>query len=120
MIAEIEGKLGQTYASKPLFWVQWRVIQVDICHDGKTPFESDWLSPPGDTIADVLEERGWSQAEFAQWIGYTTKYVNQLLRGKASISKDTALRLERVLGSTARFWLHREAGYREGLARRVA
>lgn len=24
------------------------------------PFEPDWLSPPGDTIADVLEERGWS------------------------------------------------------------
>ena len=26
LIAEIEGKLGQTYASKPLFWVQWRMI----------------------------------------------------------------------------------------------
>ena len=31
-----------------------------------------------------------------------------------------SLASERVLGSTARFWLHREAGYREGLARRVA
>ena len=38
----------------------------------ETSFEPDWLSPPGDTIADVLEERGWSQAEFAQRIGYTT------------------------------------------------
>jgi len=85
----------------------------------ETSFEPDWLSPPGDTIADVLEERGWSQAEFAQRIGYTTKHVNQLLRGKASISEDTALRLERVLGSTARFWLQREAEYREALARRT-
>ena len=87
--------------------------------ENETPFEPDWLSPPGDTIADVLEERGWSQAEFAQRIGYTTKHVNQLLRGKASISEDTALRLERVLGSTARFWLQREAEYREALARRT-
>ncbi|MFZ2422357.1 MAG: HigA family addiction module antitoxin [Anaerolineae bacterium] len=82
-------------------------------------FEPDWLSPPGDTIADVLEERGWSRVEFAQRIGYTPKHVNQLLRGKAPISEDTALRLERVLGSTARFWLQRETEYREALARRA-
>jgi hypothetical protein len=42
-----------------------------------------------------------------------------LLHGKAAISEDTALRLERVLGSTARFWLQREAEYREALARRA-
>ncbi len=87
--------------------------------ENQTPFAPDWLSPPGDTIADVLDERGWSQAEFAQRIGYTPKHVNQLLHGKASISEDTALRLERVLGSTARFWLQREAEYREALARRA-
>ena len=84
-----------------------------------TAFEPDWLSPPGDTIADVLEERGWSQAEFAQRIGYTTKHVNQLIRGRAAVSEDTALHLERVLGSTARFWLQREAEYREAFARRA-
>ncbi len=84
-----------------------------------TTFTPDWLSPPGDTIADVLDERGWSQAELAQRIGYTPKHVNQLLRGKASINEDTALRLERVLGSTARFWLQREAEYRVALARRA-
>jgi len=87
--------------------------------DTQAQFAPDWLSPPGDTIADVLEERGWSQAEFAQRIDYTPKHVNQLLRGKAPISEDTALRLERVLGSTARFWLQREAEYREALARRA-
>ena len=87
--------------------------------DTQAQFAPDWLSPPGDTIADVLEERGWSQAEFAQRIDYTPKHVNQLLRGKAPISEETALRLERVLGSTARFWLQREAEYREALARRA-
>ncbi len=87
--------------------------------DTQVQFAPDWLSPPGDTIADVLEERGWSQAEFAQRIDYTPKHVNQLLRGKAPIREETALRLERVLGSTARFWLQREAEYREALARRA-
>ena len=86
--------------------------------DIEVQFEPDWLSPPGDTVADALEEKGWSQAEFAQRIGYTAKHVNQLIRGKAPISEETALRLERVLGSTARFWMKREAEYREAVARR--
>lgn len=82
-----------------------------------TTFQPNWFSPPGDTIADVLEEKGWSQAEFAQRCGYTTKHVSLLINGMASITEDTALKLERVLGSTARFWLVREAQYRETVAR---
>ncbi len=82
-------------------------------------FQPDWVSPPGDTIADLLEEKGWSQAEFAQRCGYTTKHVSLLINGKASITEDTALKLERVLGSSARFWLVREAQYRETIARQA-
>lgn len=82
-----------------------------------TSFQPDWISPPGDTIADLLEEKGWSQAEFAQRCGYTTKHASLLINGKASITEDTALKLERVLGSSARFWLVREAQYRETVAR---
>lgn len=82
-----------------------------------TIFQPDWISPPGDTIADLLDEKGWSQAEFAQRCGYTTKHASLLISGKASITEDTAIKLERVLGSSARFWLMREAQYRETLAR---
>ncbi|MCC5812012.1 MAG: HigA family addiction module antidote protein [Ectothiorhodospiraceae bacterium] len=77
----------------------------------------DWISVPGDTIADRLDELGWTQKELAERLGYTTKHVSQLITGKAAITEDTALRLEHVLGSTARFWLEREAQYREALAR---
>lgn len=80
-------------------------------------FQPDWVSPPGDTIADLLEEMGWSQVEFAQRCGYTTKHVSQLVNAKAAITEDTAIKLERVLGSTARFWMTREAQYRESVAR---
>ena len=80
-------------------------------------FEPKWLSPPGDTILDILNERNWRQSEFADRVGYTTKHVSQLIRGKATITEDTALRLERVLGSSAEFWLSREAKYREAIAR---
>lgn len=82
------------------------------------PFTPDWVSPPGDTIADVLEERDWTQAELADRLGYTTKHISLLINGKAPINEETAMKLERVLGSTAAFWLRREAQYRAALARK--
>ena len=85
--------------------------------DQKRNFQPDWVSPPGDTISDLMEERGWNKVELAQRLGFTTKHLNQLIKGEASLSEDVALRLERVLGSTARFWLNRETIYRERLAR---
>ena len=83
----------------------------------KQEFQPDWISSPGDTIFDLMEERDWNQVELARRLGFTTKHLNQLIKGKATLSEDAALRLERVLGSTARFWLNREAIYRERLAR---
>ena len=81
-------------------------------------FEPKWpLPPPGDTILDILEEKNWTQSEFAERVGYTRKHVNQLIHGRATITEVTALRLERVLGSSAKFWLLREAKYREAMAR---
>lgn len=82
-----------------------------------TEFTPNWTSPPGETLADILDERGWSQTEFAERTGYTEKHVSLLINGKASITEDTALKLELVVGSTASFWLSREARFREALAR---
>ena len=83
----------------------------------QTTFSPDWVSPPGETISDLLEEKDWTQLELAQRLGYNKKHLNQLIKGKAALTEDAALRLERVLGSTANFWLNREAKYREHLAR---
>jgi len=80
-------------------------------------FSPDWVSPPGESIADLLEEHGWTQAELAERLGYTAKHLNQLIKGKVPLSEDAALRLERVLGGSAGFWLIRESRYRERLAR---
>ena len=81
-------------------------------------FEPDWVVAPGETIAEFLEEKSITQRELALRMGVTPKFVNHLLAGQAPISKETALKLERVLGGDARFWLRLELQYREGLARR--
>jgi HTH-type transcriptional regulator/antitoxin HigA len=81
------------------------------------PFNADWASPPGDLIEEVLEEYGWTRAELAQRLDFSAKHVNELLKGRASITADTAERLERVLGHDAGFWLRLEANYQQDLVR---
>ena len=83
-------------------------------------FNPDWISPPGDTIQDLMEERDWSQSELARRLGFSAKHLNQLIKGKVSLTRDTALRLECVLGSTANFWMNRELRYQQRLARQDA
>lgn len=77
----------------------------------------DRVSIPGETLLEVLEERGISQAELADRMGRPKKTINEIINGKAAIAPDTALQLERVLGISASFWNSREQQYREYLAR---
>lgn len=79
-------------------------------------FSPDWVSPPGDTILDLIEEREWTQAELADRLGYSTKHVSLLINGKVPLSEDAAVRLQTVLGASVGFWLKREAIYRERVA----
>ncbi len=80
------------------------------------PFAPDWVSPPGDTILDLLEERDWTQQQLADRLGYSPKHVNQLIKGKVPLTDEAAARLQNVLGASVGFWLTREAQYRERLA----
>jgi HTH-type transcriptional regulator/antitoxin HigA len=73
--------------------------------------------PPGESIKEQLDDRAMSQTEFAERMGYTTKFISELINGKVPLSHQTALRLERVLGIPARFWNNLEALYQEDLAR---
>jgi HTH-type transcriptional regulator / antitoxin HigA len=85
--------------------------------ESNAPFRPDWVSAPGESILDLVDERGWTQAELAERLGYTEKHVSQLINGKVPMSMDAALRLERVLGSTADFWLALETNYQKHKAR---
>jgi HTH-type transcriptional regulator / antitoxin HigA len=80
-------------------------------------FCPNWASAPGDTIADLLEERGWSISEFAGRLGETNDQARQLLQGRATITVGTARKLEKVLGGTAEFWMARDFQFREDVDR---
>lgn len=80
-------------------------------------FQPDYISPPGETLADLLEQAGMTQTELAQRLGVSLKHINQVVKGAASISAELALGLEKVFGVSAAFWLNRESLYRADLAR---
>src|ERR1700733_12597112 len=83
----------------------------------KNEYRPDFVSPPGETLADILEERGMSQAELAERTGRPLKTINEIIKGKTAITSETAIQIERVLGTPAEFWNQREAYYRAYLAR---
>jgi HTH-type transcriptional regulator/antitoxin HigA len=73
--------------------------------------------PPGETLAEVLEDRNMTQAELAGRLGCTPKHINELIKGKASISSNMAVGLQYVLGMPASFWLNLEINYQEAKTR---
>ncbi|MBI3111038.1 MAG: HigA family addiction module antidote protein [Ignavibacteriales bacterium] len=80
-------------------------------------FIPNYASPPGETLAEILEVRGMSQAELAARMGMTPKTINEIVKGKAPITPETAIKLEQVLDVQATFWNTREQHFREILAR---
>src|SRR5438094_386269 len=83
----------------------------------KLTYRPDRVSAPGTTLLDLLDERGMTQADLAERSGRPLKTINEIIKGKAAITSETALQLERVLGTPAEFWNQREANYRAYLAR---
>lgn len=75
----------------------------------------DISKAPGCEIQHLLDERGVSQGEFAEVIGYSEKQLSRILTGAVPLSMDFAMRLEWALGENAADWLRKETEYRLAL-----
>lgn len=60
---------------------------------------------------DCLEPLGLSIAEGARVLGVTRQAMNSLVSGKAGISAEMAIRLEKAFGGGAETWLRTQAAY---------
>ena len=61
---------------------------------------------PGEMLLDeFLKPLGISQSEFSIKLGVSFQRLNEIINGKRGVTPDTALRLEKVLGMSADFWL---------------
>jgi HTH-type transcriptional regulator/antitoxin HigA len=71
----------------------------------------DLIIHPGETINDILVERGITQAELAVKTGVTPAYVCNVIAGKQDISAKFAFALEHALGVSKSFWINLQANY---------
>lgn len=55
---------------------------------------------------DFLPDYGLTVSAFARAIGVSRQTVNELLRERRAVSPEMALRLSRLFGNTAEFWLN--------------
>jgi HTH-type transcriptional regulator/antitoxin HigA len=67
--------------------------------------------PPGDFLAEELEERGWSQTELAEILGRPPRLVNEIIANKRAITPETAKGLAAAFGSRAQYWMNLESSY---------
>lgn len=77
----------------------------------------EYLPLPGETLAEVLEDRGMSQEELAARICCSNDIVSEVLNGSGAISAEMANGLEDALGVEAQFWLNPQAAYNEATVR---
>ncbi|MEW9870793.1 HigA family addiction module antitoxin [Arthrobacter sp. HS15c] len=78
---------------------------------------TNYAVAPGEYLEEWIEEQGLSQQRVAELLGCSRKQVNEIVNGRAPITNETAIRLERVAGIPADAWLRYEAMYRADLAR---
>lgn len=68
---------------------------------------------PGYYVAEIIEDMGITQAEFAIRMGTTSKTLSQLINGQANISNDLAQKLSTMLGTSIEFWLNLQSAFDE-------
>lgn len=66
---------------------------------------------PGVFIKERLEAEGITQKQFAEIVHMSPQYINDVLKGRRSISVNLAIQLERRFGRRALMWLTWQAQY---------
>ena len=72
---------------------------------------------PGQLIAELLEQRGWTQRTLAVVLEKDESTVNKMVLGKGVVTTETALALEDVFGVEAERFLELQRGYDLAVAR---
>lgn len=72
---------------------------------GRLPKHRPPTHPGEMLLEEFIKPLEVTQTELAAKLGISFPRLNEILRGKRAVTPDTALRLERVLGMSADFWL---------------
>jgi len=68
-------------------------------------------SHPGSLIKSDLDELGLSIVEAANALGISRQQLHSVIAGRAGVTPEMAVRLEKALGSTADTWLRMQMNF---------
>jgi len=77
----------------------------------KIDFNPNWISLPGNTINDILDQMNMSHETFARKLGVNDFFIEKLLNGQLQITSSIAENLSRILGTSTEFWINRQEQY---------
>lgn len=83
-------------------------ISPEMIANNITPFEP---THPGELIKDELESRNLTQAKLAESIGVSCSLINEIVKGKRSVSTELALLIEAALDIPADLLLNLQGAY---------
>ena len=66
---------------------------------------------PGEFLAEMLEELGLSQAQFARAIGVSPMRISRVINGTRPVTAELALLFGRALDQSPQYWLNLQADY---------
>jgi antitoxin HigA-1 len=68
-------------------------------------------SHPGSLIKADIDELGLSVMDAAKALGISRQQLHAVIAGRAAVTPEMAIRLEKALGSTADTWLRMQMNY---------
>ena len=66
---------------------------------------------PGEYLAEILDELGMSQAEFARRIGVSAMRISHVVRGSRPVTAALALLFGRALGQSPQYWMNLQVAF---------
>lgn len=70
------------------------------------------LKHPGEILKmEIIEGRKLTVGKAAELLGITRVNLSRILNGKAGITPNMALRIEKVFGSSAKLWIRLQSAY---------
>jgi len=76
-----------------------------------------WIVPaPGEILQDEIEARGWTLDALATMLEEPVEVIQGITFYAQPISKEIALKLSEIMGTSPDFWINLETSYRNWLA----
>lgn len=66
---------------------------------------------PGYYIEEIIDDMGLTQKDFANRLGILEKTLSKLINGKCKLTKEHAVCLSRMLGTSTQYWLNLQSAY---------